>query len=197
MKVVAFNGSSRKDGNTSILTNYVLQELEREGIETELIQLAGKPIRGCMACYKCMEKLNQRCSVANDIVNECIEKIIEAQGIILASPTYFCNVTAEMKALIDRAGLVGKANGDLYRRKVGVAVVTERRMGSIHTFNSINHFFFINQMIVPGSNYWNMGIGMEKGDVENDGEGIETAQLLGQNMAWLIKKLNGNTEVHG
>jgi len=190
MKVVAFNGSSRKDGNTSILTNYVLQELEREGIETELIQLAGKPIRGCMACYKCMEKLNQRCSVTNDIVNECIEKIIEAQGIILASPTYFCNVTAEMKALIDRAGLVGKANSDLYKRKVGVAVVTERRMGSIHTFNSINHFFFINQMIVPGSNYWNMGIGMEKGDVEKDGEGIETAQLLGQNMAWLLKKIN-------
>jgi multimeric flavodoxin WrbA len=195
MKVVAFNGSPRKDGNTFTLTNYVLEELEKEGIETELVHLAGKPIRGCMACYKCMEKMDKRCSVTNDIVNECIEKIIEAQGIVLASPTYFCNVTAEMKALIDRAGLVGKANGDLYKHKAGVAVVTERRMGGIHTFNSINHFYFISQMIVPGSNYWNMGIGMERGDVEKDAEGIETAKLLGQNMAWLLKKINEDAPV--
>jgi len=190
MKVVAFNGSPRKDGNTFILTNYVLEELKNEGIETELVQVGGKPIRGCMACYKCSENMDQRCSVTKDIVNECIEKMISAQGVILASPTYFCNVTSEMKALIDRAGFVAKANGDLYKRKVGAAVVTERRMGSIHTFNSINHFFFISQMIVPGSNYWNMGIGLEKGDVEKDGEGIETAKLLGQNMAWLLKKIN-------
>ena len=189
MKVVAFNGSARKDGNTAILINYALKELQKERIETELFQLAGKKIQGCKACLKCFENKDQRCSVEHDILNECIEKMFKADGVILGSPTYFSDVSTEMKALIDRAGFVSKANGDMLRRKVGVAVVAVRRAGSIHVFDTLNHFFFISQMIVPGSNYWNMGFGLEKGDVEKDKEGILTMKVLGQNMAWLLKKL--------
>ena len=189
MKVVAFNGSARKDGNTAILINYVLGELEKGGIETEMIQLAGQTIRGCTACGTCFEKKNQRCVIDNDIVNESIAKMIEADGIILGSPVYFSDITAELKALIDRTGFVGKANGALYKRKVGATVIAVRRAGAIHAFDSVNHFFFIHEMIVPGSSYWNLGIGRQKGEVEHDAEGIRTMRTLGQNMAWLLKKI--------
>ena len=189
MKVIAFNGSARKDGNTAILINYALAELEKEGIDTELYQLSGKRIRGCMACAKCMENQNKRCSVEKDVLNECVGKILDADGIILGSPTYFTDVSTEMKALIDRAGLVAKANGDMYRRKLGAAVVAMRRAGGVHAFETMNNFFLINQMIIVGSNYWNMGVGLEKGDVEKDEEGIGTMKLLGENMAWLLKRL--------
>jgi len=191
MKVVAFNGSARKDGNTAILINYVFRELEKEGIKTELVQLSGSRIHGCIACMKCFENKDQRCSVKNDIVNECIEKMLGADGIILGSPTYFANVSTEMKALIDRAGMVSRANSDMLARKVGAAVVAARRAGAIHVFNSINHFFFIGQMIVPGSSYWNLGMGRQKGEVEKDDEGIQTMKNLGRNMAWLLNKLDG------
>ena len=191
MKVVAFNGSARKDGNTAALINLVFGELQKEGIETELYQLAGKKIHGCMACYKCFQNKDQRCSVTNDVLNECIEKMLEADGIILGSPTYFANVTTEIKALIDRAGLVAKANGDIFRRKVGAAVVAVRRAGSVFVFDAINHFFFISQMNVPGASYWNLGIGRDKGDVEKDEEGVQTMKVLGENMAWLLKKSQG------
>jgi len=189
MKVIAFNGSARKDGNTAILINYVLSGLKTEGIETEVFTLSGRKIRGCTACKKCYETQDKRCAVKNDVLNECIEKMVEADGIILGSPTYFTDVSAEMKALIDRAGFVAKANGDMLRRKVGAAVVAVRRAGSTHAFTTMNNFFLISQMIIPGSNYWNMGIGLDKGDVESDSEGIGTMKLLGENMAWLLKKL--------
>ena len=189
MKVMAFNGSARKDGNTAILINYVLKELDKEGIETELFQLAGKKIRGCKACYKCFENKDQQCSFKNDILNECMAKMIEADGIILGSPTYYTDVSTEMKALIDRTGFVARANGDLLKRKLGAAVVAARRAGSIHAFDTLNHFFLIAQMIIPGSNYWNIGFGRNKGEVEKDEEGILIMKTLGQNMAWLLKKL--------
>jgi multimeric flavodoxin WrbA len=190
MKVVGINGSARKNGNTAILIRRVFAELEKEGIETELIQLAGKKIRGCTACMKCRENIDKRCSVNNDSFNKILEKMLEADGIILGSPTYFSDMTAEMKALIDRAGYVSKGNGDLLKRKVGAAVSAVRRAGAIHTLDSINHLFLISQMIVPGSSYWNLGIGREKGDVEADLEGMQTMQVLGENMAWLLKKIN-------
>jgi len=190
MKVVAFNGSARKDGNTAILIRRVFAELEAEGIETELVQLAGQPIRGCTACGQCYKNKNQRCVIENDIVNDCIEKMRAADGIILGSPTYFADLTPEMKALIDRAGFVARANDDMFKRKVGAAVVAVRRAGSVHTFDSINHFFLIGQMIIPGSIYWNMGIGRAKGEVEQDEEGLQTMKTLGQNIAWLLKKIN-------
>lgn len=190
MKVVGINGSARKDGNTAILIRRVFDELEKEGIETELIQLAGKKIRGCTACMKCRENLDKHCSVKNDFFNNCFDKMLEADGIILGSPTYFSDLTAEMKALIDRAGYVSKGNGDLLKRKVGAAVSAVRRAGAIHTLDSINHLFLSSQMIVPGSSYWNIGIGREKGEVAADEEGMNTMQVLGQNMAWLLQKIN-------
>jgi multimeric flavodoxin WrbA len=189
MKVVGFNGSARKDGNTATLIKYAFRELEKEGIETELVQLAGSKIQGCIACYKCFENRDKRCAVDNDVVNECIEKMSEADGIILGSPTYFADITTDMKALIERTGFVAKANEDMFRRKVGAAVVAVRRGGAIHTFDSLNHFFFISQMIVPGSIYWNIGIGRDIGEVEKDEEGVATMKNLGQNMAWLLKKI--------
>jgi len=190
MKVVAFNGSARKDGNTAILVRRVLEELEKEGIETELVQLAGERIRGCTACRGCVANQDGRCTIDDDVVNECIRKMVEADGIILASPTYFADVSAEMKALIDRAGFVARANGGLFRRKVGAAVVAARRAGAIHAFDSINHFLFISEMVVPGSSYWNLGFGHAPGEVESDQEGIETMRVLGSNMAWLLKMIN-------
>ena len=128
-------------------------------------------------------------AIENDIINECIGKMVEADGIILGSPIYFADITPEIKALVDRAGYVSKANDDMLRRKVGAAVIAVRRAGAIHGFDTLNHFFFISQMIVPGSMYWNIGIGREKGDVENDQEGVEIMKVLGENMAWVIKKL--------
>jgi len=190
VKVIAFNGSARDAGNTAILIKYVLGELQKEGIETETFNLSGKKIHGCRACGKCFEVVDRRCAVKNDVLNECIEKMLEADGIILGSPTYFTDVSTEMKALIDRAGLVAKANGGMFRRKVGAAVIAVRRAGSLHAFSTINNFFLISQMIIPGSDYWNMGIGLDKGDVEKDEEGIATMKLLGANMAWLIKRLD-------
>jgi multimeric flavodoxin WrbA len=189
MKVVAFNGSARKDGNTAILIRRVLKVLESEGIETELIQLSGEQIHGCTACGVCFKIKNKQCKIVNDNVNLYIEKMAEADGIILGSPTYFSMMSSEMKALIDRLGFVGKANSNLFKRKVGAAVVAVRRAGAIPTFDAINHFFLISEMIVPGSSYWNIGIGLNKGDVEKDEEAMQTMDDLGRNMAWLLKKL--------
>jgi multimeric flavodoxin WrbA len=190
MKVVAFNGSARVDGNTAILLGRVLKEIESAGIETELIQFGVKKTRGCIACYKCMELLNGRCAVDNDEVNGWIGKMVEADGVVFGSPVYFSDVTAGLKGFMERAGMVARANGDLFQRKAGAAVVSVRRAGAVHTFDSLNHFFFISQMIVPGANYWNVGIGMNKGDVENDAEGLNTMTVLGRNMAWLLKKIH-------
>lgn len=190
MKVVAINGSARKDGNTAILVRKVLSVLEREGIGTELIQLAGEKVQGCNACFRCMKERNRQCAVDDDIVNECIRKMDEADGIILASPTYFADVSAEMKAIMDRAGFVAMANDGMFRRKVGAAVVAVRRGGAIHAFDTMNHFFFIAEMVVPGSSYWNVGIGLDRGDVKGDAEGLRTMRVLGENMAWVMKKLH-------
>jgi multimeric flavodoxin WrbA len=190
MKVAAFNGSPRKQGNTSHLIDLVLSELADRGIETEKYQLGGKKIHGCRACYKCMENQDRLCVFNEDCVNECIDLMLESDGIVLGSPTYFSNVTAEMKALIDRAGLVAKVNGDILKRKAGAAVVAVRRAGGIHAFNSINHFFLINQMVVPGSIYWNLAIGRDPGEVGSDEEGMRTMKTLGENMAWLLGKMS-------
>jgi multimeric flavodoxin WrbA len=189
MKVVAINSSPRKESNTAMLINYVFEELEQAGIETELVKIGGRKIGGCRACYKCFQNLDRHCSIKNDVINECIDKMAEADGIVLGSPTYFSNVNAEMKALIDRCGLVSTANGGMYTHKEGAAVTAVRRAGALHAFNSMNHFFLYNQMFVAGSSYWNLGIGLNPGDVANDEEGVNTMRNLGRNMAWLLKKI--------
>jgi len=188
MKVAAFNGSGRKDGNTAILLNLVLDELKNEGIETELIQLAGETLSGCIACYRCAANKDEKCAAVKDRMNEYIAKMKVAEGILLGSPTYISDMTANMKALIERSTIVSRNNGDLFKRKIGAAVVAVRRAGSTHVLSSMNYFFLINQMIIPGSSYWNLGIGRNPGEVKNDVEGIQTMKTLGQNMAWLLKK---------
>jgi multimeric flavodoxin WrbA len=190
MKVVAFSGSARKGGNTAILIRQVLSELEKEGIETELVELSGQQIHGCTACGICRQLKNKECKIVNDNVNLYIAKMAEADGIILGSPTYFGMMTPELKALIDRAGFVAMSNDSLFKRKVGAAVVAVRRAGGMTTFDAINHFFLISQMIVPGSQYWNIGVGRAPGEVEKDVEGMKTMEILGKNMAWLLKQLS-------
>jgi multimeric flavodoxin WrbA len=189
LRVVALNGSARKNGNTSILLRYVLHELEKDGIATELVEMSGATIHGCRACRKCSTRKDGRCSQADDMGNVYIEKMTHADGILLGSPTYVADVSPEIKALMDRACLVSKANGGMFRHKVGAAVVAVRRAGAIHAFDALNHFFLINEMIIPGSSYWNIGIGREVGEVENDAEGIQTMKVLGQNMAWLLQRV--------
>jgi multimeric flavodoxin WrbA len=189
IKVVAFNGSPRKNGNTSILIHTVFDVLTKQGIETELIQVGNKTVHGCTACGKCREITDRKCHIKNDLLNECIGKMIEADGIILGSPVYFADITPEMKALIDVSGYVSRGNGHLLSRKVGAGIVAVRRAGELHALNSMNNFFLINQMIIPGSSYWNLAIGGGIGDVLNDSEGIQTMKKLGENMAWLLKKI--------
>jgi len=191
MNVVAFNGSARKNGNTAIMIAAVFKELEKENIATEMVQLAGEHPHGCIACYQCFKNKNGRCIVDVDCINSCIEKMLAADAIILASPTYFADVSTEMKALIDRAGMTSRANGDMFKRKLGAAIVAQRRGGAIHAFDTMNHFFTIGQMITVGSSYWNIGFGREKGEVAEDKEGLNVMSDLGKNMAWLLKKLHG------
>jgi multimeric flavodoxin WrbA len=190
MQVVAFNGSARKDGNTAILMNLALEELKKEGIETEMVQLAGQRISGCIACYQCMKNKDGKCAVQSDRVNEYIEMMRKAEGIILGSPTYIADITANLKALLERGTLVCRANGaDMFKRKVGAGIVAVRRAGAIHAFSTLNYFFLISQMIVVGSSYWNIGIGRDVGEVNKDSEGVQTMKTLGQNMAWVMKKM--------
>ncbi len=190
LKITAFNGSSRKDGNTAILLNTALAELAQRGFATELVQLAGRPLRGCTGCGGCFKNKDKRCVLPDDGLNGYIEKMTGSAGILIGSPTYFADVSSETKALIDRSGFVSMANGGLFKRKAGAAVIAVRRGGAVHAFDTINHFFTISQMIIPGSNYWNVGIGRNPGDVEKDEEGLATMRVLGENMAWLLSKLH-------
>jgi multimeric flavodoxin WrbA len=189
IKVLAINGSARKGGNTAILLHHVMKELELEGIETEFIELSGLKIHRCVSCRKCRTNRDGRCAESGDMGNILIEKMAQADGILFGSPTYLADVSPEIKSLMDRACQVAKANDGMFRHKVGAAVVSVRRAGAIHTFDALNHFFLINEMIVPGSSYWNIGIGREIGDVEMDAEGIATMKTLGRNMAWLLENL--------
>lgn len=188
IKVIAINGSPRINGNTSILLRYVLSELEENGIATELVSLASKSIVGCNACNFCVKNQDKKC-VSNDFFNECFDKIVSSQAVILGSPTYVAGITPEMKALIDKATYVSRANGHLLKNKLGAAVVSVRRAGGIQAFDMINHMFLVTQMFVVGSSYWNIGYGKDIGDVEKDQDGITTMKDLGQNMAWLLKKM--------
>jgi len=189
MKVVGVSGSARKGGNTAQMIEGAFAPLREAGVECELIELAGKDVRGCMACLKCAEKQDRQCHGRKDFVNEVMPKLFEADGIILGSPTYFGDLSPELKALIDRTGYVSMRNGGLLARKVGAAVVAVRRGGGMHVFDSINHLFTITQMIVVGSTYWNLGYGRDKGEVQGDEEGLQNMANLGANMAWLLGKL--------
>ena len=186
MKVVLFNGSPRKKGNTFHCLNIVMEELKQEGIECDYVWIGMEKLQGCTACLKCIDNDDQKCVLPDDKMNEYIQKMLDADGIIIGSPTYFSNVTTSIKALIERAGY---ATGGHLKRKVGAAVVAVRRAGANHVFSSINYFFLIKEMIVVGSSYWNVGIGKLPGEVLQDEEGIKTFSNLGKNIAYVIKKL--------
>lgn len=191
MKVVAFSGSARKDGNTAMLVRHVFEELEAAGVECELVQLAGKRAHGCTACLKCAEAQDGGCHGVRDFISEeCIPRALEADGIIIASPVYFADVTTETKALIDRLGYATRQGGNRLARKVGAGVIAVRRAGAIHALDTVNHLFLISEMVVVGSSYWNIGIGRAPGEVESDEEGVRTMRTLGRNMAWALEKLN-------
>lgn len=187
MKAVAINGSPRQGGNTETLLKKVLEPLDAAGWCTEYLKVGGQPVRGCMSCFKCWEKKDLRCVIEQDTMNEFLEKIYEADAVILGSPTYFADVSTEMKALLDRAGMVSLANGGALRGKIGAAVVAVRRGGGTHVFDSINHMFLMSSMIVPGSIYWNLSMGLEKEDVLKDEEAMRNMTHLGQIIAWLGK----------
>ena len=189
MKIVAVNGSPRRNGNTRLLLEAVLAPLAKAGWETELVQAGGKNLHGCRACRRCFENQDRRCSYDDDEFNGIYEKLLAADAMVIGSPTYFADITPEAKAFIDRAGYVAMANGGLFAGKIGAGVVAVRRAGAVHAFDSINHMFLICRMIVPGSMYWNIGFGRERGEVEKDEEGIRTMITLGRNMAWLMKKV--------
>lgn len=186
MKVVLFNGSPHKKGNTYHCLNTVMEELKSAGIECDYVWIGMEKLQGCIACYKCIENNDQRCVIEGDKMNEYIQKMLEADGIIIGSPTYYSNLTVATKALIERAGY---ATGRLLKNKLGAAVVAVRRAGANHVFSSINYFFLIKEMIVVGSTYWNMGIGRSPGEVLDDAEGMQTFKNLGKNFAYVLKKL--------
>lgn len=189
MKVVGINASPRKDGNTAIAIQTVFTELEKRGTETELIQFSGNPLRGCTGCGACYKTQDKECIIKEDAFNAYMKKMIEANGIILGSPVYFSDVTAEMKALIDRAGMVSSANGGLLKHKAGAAVMAVRRGGATHAFDTMNHFLHYMQMFLVGASYWNMVYGRQVGEVQNDEEGLRNMQVLGENMAWLLERI--------
>jgi len=188
MKVIGINGSPTKDGNTAAMIKTVFEVLVQKGIECELYQLGGKPVSGCINCGYCKKNSDGRCSIDNDRINECITRMVEADAVIIGSPTYFASLTTETKALIDRAGRVCRGQG-LLKHKVGAAVSPARRAGSLNVFQAINNFFLVQEMVVPGSSYWNVGTAAAPGHFEKDTEGAGIMTTLGENMAWLLDKL--------
>ncbi|MBI4288034.1 MAG: flavodoxin family protein [Chloroflexi bacterium] len=188
MKVIGIVGSPRKNGNTELLTAHALKSLAEEGVDIELVRLAGLEIRPCNACMVC--KKEERCSIKDDLFPIYL-KMKEADGIILASPVYYGSATALMKGLMERTGYISRWNGEVFRGKAGGPLVVARRAGKNFTFAQLTLWFQILGFFVPGSSYWNVAIGREKGEVESDDEGLNTAWNFGKNMAFLIKKLKG------
>jgi len=195
MKVAAFNGSPNKEGNTYHALKTVTEELEKAGIETEIIHVGNKLIRGCLACGQCARKKDEKC-VTDDEVNEWIQKIKEADGIIFGSPVHYSSIGATMKAFLDRAFYVAGMNGGLFRHKVGAAVVAVRRSGGMTALDQLNHYLAYAEMLVPTSNYWNIIHGTRPGEAVQDQEGMQIMRILGKNMAWLLKLVeNGKGSV--
>jgi multimeric flavodoxin WrbA len=187
MKVIAFNGSPKADGNTFFALKTVAERLEQAGVEEEIVHVGNKAIRGCIACYKCVENQNRRCSIDKDLVNEVIDRAIAADGLLLGSPVYYSGVNGTLKSFLDRLFFVAGASGGLFRHKVGATVAAVRRSGGIPTLNTLNQYLLIAEMIMPGSNYWNAIHGRTPGEAAQDEEGVQTMQVLGDNVAWLLK----------
>ncbi len=195
MKVLAINGSPREGGNTELLLKAVLKSIEDEGIDTTLLRIGASGIKPCMACGACFESKNRKCIMSGDNFNKIFEEMLSADAIILGSPTYFAGMTPELKSLIDRSGYVARANGGLFKHKIGAAVVAQRRGGATSVLESIYFMFLMSQMFVVGSTYWNMGFGGPQGEVLEDVEAMENMKDLGKNVAWLLKKVKHSAPV--
>lgn len=189
MYAIAINCSPRREGNTHQLLGRVLEPLRQKEWDTELAQLGGRLIRGCTACGACFSNEDKQCVFKDDPFNELMAKMIRADAIIIGSPTYFANVNAETKALLDRAGFVSRANDNLFKGKVGAAVAAVRRAGAVHVVDAINRMYMISHMVIPGSSYWNLGIGLDEGDVQKDDEGLENMKNLGETIDIVAKAL--------
>ena len=189
MKVTAFNGSPRENGNTALLLHKVLEPIAAAGIETEFVQVGGTDIHGCRACRVCAKRKDRRCAFEDDMLNTFLDKMLRSDGILLGSPSYFSSVTPELKALMDRAGFVAVVNGGLFARKVGAGVAVHRRGGGVNVMDTINHMFLMSRMIVPGSTYWNFGVGREPGEVANDAEALANMKDLGETFVWLLQRI--------
>ena len=187
MKVVAINGSPKREGNTAHAIGMVFAELEKEGIETEVIHVGDKVIRGCIACNQCAKLKNEQCALTGDDLNQYIQSLKQADGIILGSPVYYSAIAGTMKAFLDRVFYVGGANGGLFRHKVGASLVAVRRSGGLPAFDQLNNYLLYSEMLLPSSNYWNVIYGTKPGDVTRDEEGMQIMRVLGRNMAWLLK----------
>jgi len=187
MKVIAINGSPRKEGNTFHAFNMVGKELKAAGIEFEILHIGNKTIHGCMACNSCAINKDEQCSIKNDEVNECVQKMKEADGILIGSPVYYSGIAGTMKCFLDRAFYVAGVNGNLFRHKVGAALVAVRRSGGSATLDSLNHYLTYSEMMVATSSYWNIIHGRTAGEAEDDAEGKQIMQTLGKNMAWMLK----------
>ena len=193
MKVVAINGSPKEAGNTYHALKIVTDELEKQGIETEILHVGNKNIHGCVACGGCAKNKNEKC-VINDYVNEAIQIMKQADGIIIGSPVYYASMAGTMKCFLDRAFYVAGANGGLYRHKVGASVVAVRRSGEVATFDHLNHYFTLAEMFLPSSNYWNVIHGRMPGEALQDEEGVQIMRILGKNMAFLLNAVAQNKE---
>lgn len=187
MKVVAFNGSPKQEGNTYHAIKIVLDELEKEGIETEIVHVGNKTIKGCCACGYCYKNKTEKCLIKDDEVNEWIQKMKESDGIILGSPVYYSSIAGTMKSFLDRAFLVTSVNNGMLRHKVGASVVAVRRSGGLTTFDQLNNYIGYSEMVMATSNYWNIIHGNRPGEALKDEEGIQIMRVLGKNMAWIMK----------
>jgi len=188
MKAVALCGSPRKGGNTESLLRRCLAGLEKEGIAGQLVRVGGRPIKPCTACAACVKNQDKACVLKDGDFDEIFALMLDADIIVVGSPVYFGSATPEIMALLHRAGYVSRANGNLFSRRLGAAVSVARRAGQNFTFAQLLYWFLINDMIVPGSTYWNVGIGRAPGDVETDDEGLATIDRLAENLAWLAGK---------
>lgn len=187
MKVIAFNGSPRREGNTFHALKMVGDVLVTEGVEFEIVHVGNKLISGCLSCGGCIRNRDEKCVIPNDQVNEWIQLMKEADGIIISSPVHYAAIGGTMKSFLDRAFYVAGVNGSMLRHKVGAAVVADRRSGGVSTFNQLNNFLNYSEMLMPTSNYWNVIFGRAPGEVEQDEEGKQIMRVLGKNMAWMLK----------
>ncbi len=189
VRVLAVNGSPREKGNTCLMLQRVCEQLSAAGMEIDWAYLHGAGMAPCAACMICSEIKDGRCHGEDDAANELIDRTRKADVILLGSPVYFGSVTGHIKAYMDRVGFVSKTGDNFLRRKIGAAVVPARRAGQLFTFAELNMWFLINGMIVPGSSYWNVGVGREEGEILKDGEALATLDELGKNIVWLAKRV--------